>query len=346
VRYRRGTANAWSILSADPQRNLVFVPTGNTAPDYYGGTREGLDHYSSSVVALNASTNKIVWNFQTIHHDIWDYDVPSQPALFEYPDRAHNVPALVQATKMGHLFFLDRETGEPIFNIEERAVPTGAASGELLSPTQPFPVKPEPLHPAGLDPANAFGISPFDRAWCRRKLASLHNKNIFTPPKMGGTIQYPSYFGGSNWGSVAIDPGHGILVANTSRVAAEIHLVPREEHERAVALAKERGEPPPRHEPQSGTPFAMWRGFVLSPLGLPCSPPPWGALTAIDTKTEKRLWEIPLKTTHDLAPFGLSFRLSVPDQNRPIITASGLVFVAAAMENALRAFDIRTGEEL
>jgi quinoprotein glucose dehydrogenase len=346
VRYQRGTANAWSILSADPERNLVFVPTGNTAPDYFGGARDGLDHYSSSVVALNAATGEVVWSFQTVHHDIWDYDVPSQPALFDFPGETRSVPALIQATKMDHLFFLDRETGEPIFGVEERPVPPGAASGEFLSPTQPFPVKPEPIHPALLDPAEAFGFSPIDRAWCRRKIASLRNEGIFTPPAVGGTVSYPSYFGGSNWGSLAIDHGRGILIANTSRVAAEIHLVPREEHERAVARAKERGEPSPPHEPQSGTPFAMWRNFLVSPLGLPCSPPPWGALTAIDTKTGEHLWEVPLGTTRDLAPLGLAFRTGVPGQGGPIVTASGLVFIGATMDDYLRAFDVRTGEEL
>jgi quinoprotein glucose dehydrogenase len=346
VRYRRGTANAWSILSADAERNLVFVPTGNTAPDYFGGARDGLDHYSSSVVALNASSGEVVWRFQTVHHDIWDYDVPSQPALFDYKGTSRSVPALIQATKMGHLYFLDRETGEPIFGVEERPVPRDAAQGEFLSATQPFPTKPEPIHPATLDPAEAFGFSPFDRAWCRRKLASLRNEGIFTPPAVGGTLQYPSYFGGSNWGSIAVDHGRGIVIANSSRMAAEIHLVPREEHERAVARAKERGEPPPPHEPQAGTPFAMWRSFVVSPFGLPCSPPPWGVLTAIDTATGERLWEVPLGTTRDLAPFGLPFRTGVPNQGGPIVTASGLVFIAATMDDYLRAFDVRSGEEL
>jgi len=346
VRYRRGTANAWSILSADPSRNLVFVPTGNTAPDYFGGQRKGLDYYSSSVVALDASSGKVAWRFQTVNHDIWDYDVPAQPALFELPGEQRSIPALAQATKMGHLFFLNRETGAPIFEVEQRPVPQGGVQGESLSPTQPFPTSPAPIHPSSLDPEDAFGLSPLDRAWCRRKIRSLRNEGIFTPPTVGGWIQYPSYFGGSNWGSVAIDGERGILIANVSRVASELRLIPRAQHEEAVKRAADRGEPPPAAEPQSGTPYAMSRSFLVSPIGLPCSPPPWGTLTAIDTATGRRLWEVPLGTTRDLAPVPIGFKTGVPNQGGPIATAGGLVFIAATMDDYLRAFDVETGDEL
>jgi len=346
VRFRRGTANAWSVLSADEERGLVFVPTGNTAPDYYGGARDGLDHYSSSVVALDAESGKVVWNFQTVHHDVWDYDVPAQPALFEFPSPAGPVAALAQVTKLGHIFFLDRETGAPLFPVEERPVPQGAVAGEYLSPTQPFPTRPAPIHPATLSPDDAFGLTPWDRAVCRKKIAALRSDGIFTPPTVGGFIQYPGYFGGSNWGSAAIDQERGVLVTNTSRVATEVRLVPRADYE--LAAAGKGDVPLSKYEPQAGTPYAMSRSFLVSPLGVPCSPPPWGTLVGIDLATGEQRWEVTLGTTADLSlgPIALPLPLGVPNQGGPIVTAGGLVFIAAAMDDYLRAFDIESGEEL
>ncbi|MBW2272996.1 MAG: pyrroloquinoline quinone-dependent dehydrogenase [Deltaproteobacteria bacterium] len=344
--YRRGTANAWSILAVDPELELVYVPTGNTAPDYWGGVRGELDHYSSSVVALDAGTGKVVWSFQTVHHDVWDYDVPAQPALFDFPGPAGPVPALVQATKMGLLFFLHRDSGEPIFPVEERAVPGGGAEGETLSPTQPFPLRPPPLHPHRFGPEDAWGLTPWDRGRCREKIASLDSEGIFTPPSVRGWIQFPGYFGGTNWGSVAIDPGRGILVTNTSRVATELRLIPRAEYDATMARVSETGEPPPAWEPQLGTPFAMTRSFLLSPWGFPCSPPPWGTLVGVDIATGTIRWEVPLGTTEDLAPLPIGIGYGVPNQGGPITTASGLAFIAATMDDYLRAFDTKTGEEL
>jgi quinoprotein glucose dehydrogenase len=354
VRYHRGTTNAWSVLSADVERNLVFVPTGNTSPDYFGGERNGLDYYSSSVVALDASTGEVVWHFQTVHHDIWDYDVPAQPVLYRHvpqeqedeapgTDERGAVPALAQATKMGHVFLLDRETGEPIFPVEERPVPRGGVEGEVVHATQPFPTRPAPIHPATLTPDEAWGLTPWDRGRCRDAIAALDSKGIFTPPSTRGFVQYPSYFGGSNWGSVAVEPNRRILVANTSRVPGVLRMIPRAEYEAEQARL---GAPPPGIEPQQGTPYAMTRSFLLSPLGLPCSPPPWGTLVGIDLDTGDRLWEVPLGSTRDLAPVPIALDWGVPNQGGPIVTASGLVFIAATMDDYLRAFDVETGAEL
>jgi quinoprotein glucose dehydrogenase len=344
--WRRGTANAWSILSADPERNLVYVPTGNTSPDYWGGDRQGLDHYSSSIVALDADTGDVVWRFQTVHHDLWDYDVPAQPVLFDFPGENGPVPALVAATKMGHLFFLDRVTGEPLFPVEERPVPQGAPPGETLSPTQPFPVKPAPLHPTRLAPEDAFGFTFWDRGKCRDQIASLRSEGIFTPPSTQGSVHYPGMVGGMNWGSVSIDPERRLLLVNTQRVATLVRLVPRAEFE---AMFAETGPPKFGFEPQEGSPYAVERRPLLSPFGAPCNPPPWGTLTAIDLASGEKAWEVPLGTTRDLAPFPLWWFLGtigVPNIGGPITTASGLTFIAATTDSALRAFDSTTGEVL
>jgi quinoprotein glucose dehydrogenase len=347
ARYARGTTNAWSILSADPGLNLVYVPTGNTSPDYYGGQREGLDHYSSSIVALDADSGEVAWHFQTVHHDVWDYDVAAQPVLFEFPGAEGPVPAVAAATKMGHVFVLDRRDGRPLLPVEERPVPQqGAAPGEVLAPTQPFPVRPPPLHPASLDPEEAYGFTFWDRGRCRELIESLRFDGIFTPPTLEGGIQYPGMVGGINWGSFAIDPGRRTLVVNTQRVATLIRLVPRAEFD---AMFAESGPPKYGYEPQEGTPYALERRPLLSPLGAPCNPPPWGTLVGIDVATGDVRWEVPLGTARDLAPWPiwvLLGTLGVPNLGGPITTASGLTFIAATTDNYLRAFETGTGEEL
>ena len=345
VRYRRGTTNAWSILSVDPKLNLVYVPTGNTAPDYYGGSRDGLDYYSSSVVALDADSGAVRWHFQTVHHDVWDYDVPAQPVLFDFPRNGKSIPALAQATKMGHIFYLNRATGEPLFPVEERAVSVAGVASEVLSPTQPIPTRPPPLHPHSLSPEDAWGLTPWDRGKCREKIEGLSFSGPFTPPTTEGWLQYPSYFGGTNWGSLAVDSQRELMIVNTSRVAAQLILVPREEADAELAM-ETRTREGPDNEQQAGTPYAVRRDFLLSPFGIPCSPPPWGTLVGIDYASGEVLWDVPLGTTEDLAPVPIALKLGTPNQGGPIVTAGGLVFIAATMDDYLRAFNSETGEEL
>jgi len=337
---RTGAANAWSILSADPERNLVFVPTGSASPDYYGGEREGANRYANCTVALHAVTGDVVWAFQAVHHDLWDYDVPAQPSLIAVDRNGKRIPAVVQATKMGHVFFFDRVTGEPLFEIEERPVPASDVAGEAAWPTQPFPVVTEPLVPQELTPDDAWGLTPIDRAMARERLEGLRSEGIFTPPSLEGSVHYPGVAGGTNWGGVAYDPERDLIVTNTSRVPFAITLFPRDEYDfEAKFPGVERGR-------QEGAPYVVHREPLLSPLGLPVSPPPWGTLVAVSTVSGKKVWEVTLGTVRDLASVPLPLKWGTPNMGGPIVTKSGLTFISATMDYYLRAFDTETGEEL
>jgi quinoprotein glucose dehydrogenase len=342
-RYTAGTPNVWSILSADPERGLVFVPTGNAAPDYYAGERRGLDFYSSSVVALDAATGAVRWHFQTVHHDHWDYDVPAQPTLFQIEGVGGGRPGVAQITKMGHLFLLDRETGVPLYPVEERPVPQGGVPGDVLSPTQPFPTHPGPLHPATLTPDDAFGFTPWDRRGCARRIAALRSEGIFTPPTLEGTIQYPGNAGGPNWGGVSIDPRSGVLFVNQMRVPSVVRLLPRAEFDTLDAGSVRY---PEMLAPMRGTPYGLHIAPLLGPLGAPCNPPPWGTLTAVDLRSGAVLWESTLGTTRDQAPFPMWLPLGAPNLGGSIATASGLVLIGATTDKFLRAFDARSGAEI
>ena len=344
VRYVRGTTNAWTTLAADEKLGLVYVPTGNTSADYYGGHRDGLDEFSSSVVALDAASGEVAWSFRTVHHDIWDYDLPSQPTLLDLPGPEGPVPALVQPTKMGFLFVLNRETGEPIFEVAEHPAPQrGAVEDDFLSPTQPRPVAPAlRLHPETISPDDAYGFTFWDRGRCRELMEGSLTGDVFTPPSLQGTVHYPGMVGGMNWGSAAADPQSGQLVVNVQRIATLVRLVPRRE------FVEEFGDDPPKYgfEPQGGTPYAVERNPLLSPFGAPCNPPPWGELVSVDLAGGEILWRSTLGTTRDLAPWPLWLKLGTPNLGGPLLTAGGLVFIGATTDHFLRAFDRETGEEL
>lgn len=340
---RTGAGNAWAPLSADPVRDLVFAPTGSAAPDFYGGVRPGSDVYANSVVAIRASTGERVWHFQVVHHDLWDYDLASQPTLATVRRNGEVVPAVIQPTKMGFVFILDRDTGEPLFPVEERPVPRTDVPGEETWPTQPFPTHPPPLHPTDLSEDVAFGLTPWDRGACRERIESLRYEGIFTPPSLDGSLEYPSMIGGANWGGAAIDETRGILVINLTRAASWVRLVPREEIGDVV------GQPDFRAEVgrQEGTPYVMIReGILTSPLGLPCTRPPWGILVAVDLDAGTVLWESVLGTVRDLSPVPVPLRWGTPTLGGPIITAGGLVFIGGTMDHYLRAYDLETGEEV
>lgn len=338
---RTGAANAWAPLSVDAQRDLVFVPTSCPSPDFYGGERLGDNRYANSVVALRGSTGEVVWYFQVVHHDLWDYDVPAQPVLTTVKRDGKEVPAVVQATKMGHLFVLHRETGQPLFPVEERPVPRTDVPGEETSPAQPFPLLPRPLVPQHLTADDAWGLTPWDRGACREQMAPLRSEGIFTPPSLEGTIVFPGFLGGTNWGSIAVDPARGLALVNSSRLAFLVRLVPRD---RFNEDELEKGDS--EATPQRGTPYGMVRKVLLSPLGLPCNPPPWGTLAGVDLNSGEVRWEVPLGTVRDLAPVPLPIRWGTPNLGGPLVTASGLIFIGGTMDDYLRAFDVESGEEL
>ena len=335
-----GHANVWAPMSADEERGLVFLPTGSASPDFWGGKRPGNNEHANSVVALRAETGELVWSFQTVHHDLWDYDVPAQPTLARVDTGDGMRDVVIQPTKQGFLFVLDRDTGKPVWPVEERSVPQGGAEGEALSPTQPFPTHVPVLVPQTISPDDVFGLIPFrDRAVCREQLAAARNEGLYTPPSTQGTIIFPFTGGGVNWGGAAFDPVNQILYANTSRAVHIVKLIPRADAEGF--------KPPPGVDfgPQRGAPFAMTRAVAVSPLGMPCNKPPWGALVAVDLKAGKILWQSSVGTAEDRAPLGMAFNWGTPLSNGVLITAGGLVFTGA-LDAYLRAFDAKSGAEL
>lgn len=331
-----GAANAWTPIAADEARGLFIISTGSASPDYFGGARPGDNQDANSVVALDAATGRRVWAFQTVRHDIWDYDV-SAPATLARLERADGAAdAVIQVTKMGFIFTLDRETGAPLFPLTERAVPASDVAGEVAARTQPTPTLPAPLVS---ETVTAFGVTPWDRGACARMIAGLRHDGLFTPPSLQGTMVHPFSGGGANWGGAAFDPARQILIVNTSDAAEYARLIPRAEEGEATYAG--------RRFPQEGTPYTLDRELMRSPIGLPCTDPPWGRLHAIDMRTGESLWTMPLGTFEDVAPFGdLLLPKGTPNLGGPMITRSGLVFIGAAMDDYLRAFDVATGREL
>lgn len=351
--FTRGTPNAWAPMSGDEELGLVYAALGNATPDFLSAHRTPvMNKYSSSVVAINAETGELRWAFQTVHKDVWDYDVSSPATLVDFPTAEGVKPALIQPTKLGKFFVLDRRTGESLVQVEERPVSQKALPGEELSPTQPYPVGmpsfSEPLHESDM-----WGLTPFDQLWCRVKFRESHYEGDFTAILDKPTIFYPGYFGGSNWYGVSVDPERQLLVLNVIHFAMRNYQIPRAEADRLdiKPFRAESGFPfNIGLWPQAGTPYAAKTSGFYSPIEVPCLKPPYSEIAAVDLKTRKTVWRQPLGTGRDIGPFGiptmLPIRIGVPALGGSLVTRSGLVFIAATQERAFRAFDIRTGEKL
>ncbi len=343
--YSRGSPNSWSVASADPALGLVYLPMGNATPDYVNAHRSPEDRrYASSVVALDAKTGKRVWNFQTVHDDIWDYDIGSQPVLFDMPmPGGGTVPALAQPTKQGDIYILDRRTGKPLTEVAERKVPAGSVKGERYSATQPVSTGfPSPLGDREvLREKDMWGATPLDQLYCRIRFKSARYTGRYTPPGEDLTIQFPSNFGVMDWGSGAVDEKNGVFFINSSHLAMTNQLIPREKADKI----KQDGSRHVLFSPQAGTPYGADVQMMLSPLGIPCNAPPWGKLTAIDLASRKVLWQVPFGTTKDHAPLGLAVP-GAPNIAGKVVTAGGVIFIAASIDNYLRAYDAKTGKEL
>lgn len=339
---RIGAGNAWSLLSADPENGLVFVPTTSPSADLIGHYREGDNRYTDSLVALAVDTGEVVWHFQFVHHDLWDYDLPSQPILTHIARDGENIPAVIQLTKQGMVFAFNRLTGEPIFPIEERPVPQGSEiPGEVPAATQPFSSIPT-LVDHHLTEDDMWGFTFWDRNACKRALKSYRNEGIYTPPSVKGSIRMPASAGGMNWGGGAIDPENQVLVVPTLHIPQIHRLIPRAKHDPATAS--------PFLFPMEGTDYLAEFSFFLSPLGVPCTKPPWGRLSGVDLATGKLLWQVPLGSIERLAEQNIGIPVPLeygtPSAGGPIVTAGGLSFIAASADDKLRAFDTLTGEKL
>ncbi len=341
----RGTPNVWGPMSTDPEGRTIYFGTGNPSPDHYAGTeRADMDHFGSSIIALDAATGALKWNYQTVRRDLWDYDVGAQPVHYIHQGPGGPRPAVAAPTKLGMIFLLDAETGQPLFPVEERPVPRSTVPGLEAAPTQPFPTKPVPLMPPRLTRDTVWGVTPVDRGKCREAFDKLDYDGPFTPPSTRGTLQYPGLGGGINWSSVSIDPVRRRMIANVQMAPFTIKLVPR-----AAAGNRESGSDLTGFGPQRGTPYAVERGPFLSPWGTPCVPPPWGELAAFDLDTGDLLWKETLGTLHNnsKAPIvGRLFKWGTPNLGGALQTSTGLVFIGATMDYFFRAYDAQTGKVL
>lgn len=351
--YTRGTPNVWGTISGDPKLNLVYLGTGNASPDYYIRFRRPFDNkFGTSLVALDATTGKLRWHYQMVHHDMWDFDIPVGPSLFDTHD---GVPALIQTTKMGEVFMLNRVTGEPIVETKELPFETkGAAEGVPVSPTQPVPVGMPSLVPKTLSAQDLWGATPIDQLACRLDFARARNSGIFTPIGPTPSIGNPAFDGVTDWGGASVDPERKVMFVNTMEMPFYFQLVDRTSAY-GLELLKHKssgGENAQKLDVrvQEGTPYLATLRAWLSPFMVPCVPPPWGQMVAIDLKTKKILWRSTLGNARKNNVFGFTKNLPLPtgtpNLGGSLATAGGLVFIGATTDNYVRAFDARTGKEV
>ncbi|HYC97607.1 membrane-bound PQQ-dependent dehydrogenase, glucose/quinate/shikimate family [Brevundimonas sp.] len=362
--YTRGTPNMWTTASGDEQLGLVYLPMGNSAADYYSADRsEAENRYATSLVALDVTTGRPAWSFQTVHRDVWDYDLGSQATLIDYPTPAGVVPALILPSKQGDIYILDRRTGRPLTPVEERRVPQGGVEPRERTPTQPFSLFHTLRRADDLTERDMWGMSPIDQLVCRIGFRQAAYEGVYTPPTSDRRwIQYPGYNGGSDWGGVAVDPRRGWIIANYNDMPNYNRLVPRAEADEKGWFP--RGDPRLKKktpggvpvaaegagDPQAGVPYAIDvnAGWRIKATGLMCKQPPYGGIRAIDIRTGHTVWDRPLGTARRNGPFGipsmLPLDIGTPNNGGSVVTAGGLVFIAAATDDLIRAIDIETGE--
>jgi quinoprotein glucose dehydrogenase len=344
--YTPNSPNSWSIASVDEALGLVYVPLGNQPPDQWGGRRsEAVDRYSSSVVALELETGRVRWHFQTVHHDLWDYDVPAQPSLVDLRINGGVVPALVQPTKQGELFVLDRRSGAPVLPVTEDPVPQGAAEGDRTAATQPRSAL--SFGPRPLAERDMWGATMFDQLYCRIAFKRLRYEGRYTPPSTQGSLVHPGNFGVFNWGGVAVDPQRQMVFATPTYLAFVSQLVPRPDDSSLLVQGGERpDEALPSLNENFGAPFAVKLSAFTSPLGIPCHAPPWGYVAGADLRTGRVIWQHKNGTVRDLTPLPLPFRMGVPNLGGPVMTAGGVAFLSGTLDNYVRAYDVANGREL
>jgi quinoprotein glucose dehydrogenase len=341
--YVTNSPNSWSVFSVDEDLGLIYIPLGNRVPDQFGGGRSpAVEKYSSSIVALDLETGHDRWVRQTVHHDLWDMDVPAQPVLLDIRRKdGSSVPALVGPTKQGDIYVLDRRTGEPIVPVREVPAPQGAVKGDFTAPTQPM--SDLTFSPPPLTEKDMWGITLFDQLACRIRFHQLRYEGRYTPPSLQGTLVYPGNFGTFNWGSVAVDPERQVMfgmptyLAFTSRLVPRAEVPPKGQDEKGSEQGLNRNE---------GAPYAVYMGPFLGPLKIPCQAPPWGYVTGVDLSTGKMAYKHRNGTVYDMTPLPLPFKLGVPGIGGPMITRGGVAFLAAAVDDYLRAYDVTTGREL
>ena len=339
-----GGGNAWGLMSVDEDNGLVLIPTGSPNPEYFGGGRQGNNHFANSLLALDAKTGKLVWSQQLVHHDLWDYDLAAQPVLGDIEVQGIPVPAVIQATKTGMLYVFDRTKGQALFPINEKPVPPSFVAGEHAAPTQPFSSIPSLVSQRPVDPEDAWGITFWDRGKCRDLLSNHRNEGIFTPPDPHGTLFSPGYLGGVNWGGIVFDEQRQRIIAAVNHLPMLLTLVPQAE----LQTQMQSGEyPNSEFAHQAGAVYGIRREPLLSPWGLPCTQPPWGSLVSVDLRRNRIVWQVPLGSTEGVGPWFAPTRdFGMPNMGGPIGTAGDLVFVGAALDSYFRAFDIETGREL
>lgn len=338
---KSGTANVWASMAVDRDRNLLFLPVSSPSPNFFGGNRLDAISLGTSVTALDVDTGKVVWSRQLVHHDIWDLDTNSAPTLIDIQKDGAKIPALVQTSKQGFLYVLNRETGEPVYPIEERPFPASTVPGEKAAPTQPY--VPLPKAVVGDKWPGVFGLADIvSFGYCSRTAATLRDEGRFTPPSLEGSLVYPGTIGGIEWGGGAVDPSSGTFVVNYSSAVQIYKLIPRADYDKAATAG---GLETGGFFPMTGAPYGVQLTTFLNPLGMPCWKPPYGSIAAYDLKTGKQLWDVPFGQVQQYG-FYMPESWGSITLGGPVITASGLIFIGASMDSMVRALDLATGKVL